>query len=122
IMLKAIRNILMNDGYDVITAKDGREAFDKLDNEEYDVVMTDLMMPYANGLEVVSKLRSDSSKRHIGIMLCSSIGNEETITEAYRLGADDFMKKPIMTGELMRRIKKLLANSNSEMQLVTKKK
>ena len=122
IMLKAIRNILSKDGYNVITAKDGKEAFEKLEQSEYDVVVTDLMMPYANGLEVVSRLRSDETKRSVGIIVISSVGNEETITEAFRLGADDYLKKPIMAGELLIRIRKLLANKNSKSQLITKKK
>jgi DNA-binding response OmpR family regulator len=122
IMLKAIRNILRKDGHEVVTAKDGKEAFEKLDEEEYDVVITDLMMPYANGLEVVSRLRSNPLKRHVGIIVCSSVGNEETITEAFRLGADDYLKKPIMAGELMIRIRKLLVNRSSGAKLVTKKK
>src|SRR4029079_4472057 len=106
----------------VVTAKDGKEAFEMLDTISYDIVLTDLMMPYANGLEVVSKLRSDSDKRNVGIIIVSSVGNEETITEAFRLGADDYLKKPIMAGELLIRIRKLLANKNSKSQLVTKKK
>ncbi len=122
IMLKAIRNILGKDGYTVITAKDGKEAFDRLENDDYDVVVTDLMMPYANGLEVVSRLRGDETKRNVGIIVISSVGNEETITEAFRLGADDYLKKPIMAGELLIRIRKLLSNKNSASQLVTKKK
>ena len=122
IMLKAIRNIRGKDGYVVITAKDGKEAFEKLENADYEVVVTDLMMPYANGLEVVSRLRSDETKRNVGIIVISSVGNEETITEAFRLGADDYLKKPIMAGELLIRIRKLLSNKNSTSQLVTKKK
>lgn len=122
IMLKAIRNILTKDGHNVITAKDGKEAFEKLDNSEYDVVVTDLMMPYANGLEIVSKIRNDAQKRHVGIIIVSSVGNEETITEAFRLGADDYLKKPIMAGELLLRIKKLLVNRANNAKLVTKKK
>ena len=122
IMLKAIRNILTKAGYNVITAKDGKEAFEKMDNCEYEIVITDLMMPYANGLEVVSRLRSDSTKRHVSIIVVSSVGNEETITEAFRLGADDYLKKPIMAGELLLRIKKLLDNRTGSLMLVTKKK
>ena len=80
------------------------------------------MMPYANGLEVVSKLRNDEAKRHVGIMVVSSVGNEETITEAFRLGADEYIKKPIMADELLTRIRKLLANKNSKTQFITKKK
>ena len=122
IMLKAIRNILTKAGYNVITAKDGKEAFEKMDNCEYEIVITDLMMPYANGLEVVSRLRSDSTKRHVSIIVVSSVGNEEPITEAFRLGADDYLKKPIMAGELLLRIKKLLDNRTGSLKLVTKKK
>src|SRR5476651_942823 len=120
IMLKAIRNILNKDGFNVFTAKDGKEAFELLDTTDYDIVITDLMMPYANGLEVVSKLRNDNAKRNVGIIVVSSVGNEETITEAFRLGADDYLKKPIMAGELLIRIRKLLANKNSKTQFVTK--
>ena len=122
IMLKAIKNILGKAGYNVITAKDGKEAFDQMDNGVYDIVVTDLMMPYANGLEVVSRLRGDTSKRHVSIIVVSSVGNEETITEAFRLGADDYLKKPIMAGELLIRIKKLLDNRGNHSKLVTKKK
>lgn len=122
IMLKAIRNILSKAGYNVITAKDGKEAFDKVDNEVYDIVITDLMMPYANGLEVVSRIRNDSMRRQVSIIVVSSVGNEETITEAFRLGADDYLKKPIMSGELLIRIKKLIENRSHNAKLVTKKK
>ena len=45
IMLKAIKNILSKDGYNVILAKNGKEAFDKLENADYDLVLSDLMMP-----------------------------------------------------------------------------
>ncbi len=122
IMLKAIRNILNKDGFNVVTAKDGKEAFEMLDTAEYDIVVTDLMLPYANGLEVVSRVRNDNTRRNVGIIVVSSVGNEETITEAFRLGADDYLKKPIMAGELLLRIRKLLANKNSKTQFVTKKK
>jgi len=110
IMLKAVKNILSKDGYNVILAKNGKEAFEKLENADYDLVLSDLMMPYANGLEVISRLKNDPAKRHIGIIIVSSVGNEETITEAFRLGADDYLKKPIMAGELLIRIRKLLTN------------
>jgi len=108
IMLKAIRNILNKDGFNVVIAKDGKEAFEKVQAMDYDLVITDLMMPYANGLEIVSRIRNDESKNNIGIIIISSVGNEDTITEAFRLGADDYLKKPIMAGELLIRIRRLL--------------
>jgi DNA-binding response OmpR family regulator len=122
IMLKAVKSILHKDGFNVIMAKDGKEAFELLENADYDIVITDLMMPYANGLEVVSKLRNNELKRKVGIIIVSSVGNEETITEAFRLGADEYIKKPIMAEELITRVRKLIANKNSKTQFVTKKK
>jgi|SRR5579872_1473302 DNA-binding response OmpR family regulator len=122
IMLKAIKNILNKDGFNVVTATDGKEAFDLLEHTIYDIVITDLMLPHANGLEVVGKLRNNTANRNVGIIVVSSVGNEETITEAFRLGADDYLKKPIMAGELLMRIRKLIANKTSKTQFVTKKK
>ena len=122
IMLKAIKNILNKDGFNVVTARDGKEAFELLDHTIYDIVITDLMLPHANGLEVVGKLRHNQANRNVGIIVISSVGNEETITEAFRLGADDYLKKPIMAGELLMRIRKLITNKNSKTQFVTKKK
>lgn len=122
IMLKAIKNILNKDGFNVATAQDGKEAFELLEHTTYDIVITDLMLPHANGLEVVGKIRHDDAHRNVGIIVVSSVGNEETITEAFRLGADDYLKKPIMAGELMMRIRKLIANKTSKTQFITKKK
>jgi len=121
LMRKTIRKILDKDGLEVVTAKDGKEAFEILGRETFDIVVTDLMMPFANGLDVVNKVRNDEMKRSIGIIVLSSIDNKETVTEAFRLGADDFLKKPVMADELLSSIRKLLANMSSK-PFITKKK
>lgn len=122
IMLKAMKNILNKEGFDVVTAKDGKEAFEIMDKDHYDIVITDLMLPHASGLEIVSKARHDETTKNAGIIVVSSVGNEETISEAFRLGADDYLKKPIMAGELLIRIRKLIASKNIKSQFYTKKK
>lgn len=108
IMLKAITSVLHREGYDVTVAQNGKEAFEKLKDHPYDLIITDLMMPYANGFEVISRIRQDALRKDIGIIIISNIGNEDSITEGFKLGADDYLKKPIMTGELLIRIKRLL--------------
>jgi len=108
IMLKAIKNILSKDGYNVLIAKDGKDAFENIQTKTFDLVLTDLMMPYANGLEIVSRIRQEEKNNNTGVIVVSSVGNEDTITEAFRLGADDYLKKPIMAGELLIRIRRLL--------------
>ncbi len=113
IMRKVISTVLKNNGYNVILAIDGKEAFEKIKTEDYDIVLTNLMMPYANGLEVISKIRSDPSRKHVSIIVVSSIGNEDSVLEAFSLGANDYLKKPIMVGELVIRVKKLLLSGNA---------
>ncbi len=108
IMRKAVETVLRKEGHEVMTAKDGKEAFELVDRGGYDLAITDLMMPYANGLEIVSRIRSRADSANVGIIIISSIGNEDSVLEGFNLGADDYLKKPIMAGELLIRIKKLL--------------
>jgi two-component system response regulator VicR len=118
IMRMAIGNILKREGFEIVVAKDGLEAFDKLDNEEYDLVITDLMMPHATGFDMVSRLRSKLDKTHVGIIICSSINNKETVAEAYKLGADYYMEKPVIPSELITRVGMLLSVENGRAQLM----
>lgn len=111
IMLKVTERILLKEGFTVLAARNGKEAIQKLESEKYDLVITDLMMPYANGFEIISKLKSKEASRHIPIIVISSVGNEDSIMEGFRLGADDFLKKPIMAGELMIRVRRLIAGN-----------
>ena len=113
IMLKAIKNILHKDGFTVYMARDGKEASEMLDVATYDIVITDLMLPYANGLEIVSKIRADIAKNDVGIIVISSVGGEDTISEAFRLGADEYIKKPIIASALLMQIRRLLADTQS---------
>ena len=122
IMLRTIETILDKDGFNVFTATSGKDVFDLLQNTPYDVVITDIILPYINGLELVSNLRKDEANRQIGIIVVSSLADEDTITEAYRLGADDYITKPVIAAELLTRIHKLIANKNRKEQFVTKKK
>jgi DNA-binding response OmpR family regulator len=120
-MLKVISKILEKKGYQVSCAEDGKKAFELIDNVVYDLVITDIMLPYKNGLEILSKIKGDQKLRHIPVIVISSVGNEETVTEAFRLGADDYIRKPILAGELLLRVENLLTNKGNNF-LVTKRK
>jgi DNA-binding response OmpR family regulator len=107
LMLKALEFKLKKDGYDVILASDGKEALLKIKAESPDVVITDIMLPYINGLEIVSFVRKEITKM-TGIIVLSKVGLEKTVLEAFALGADDFIAKPFSPNELSIRIKKLI--------------
>lgn len=110
LMQNIVDKILTREGYLVDVASNGKEAMEKLiaSNYDYKLVITDIMMPYANGFEILSKIRTHNAIAKIPVIVVSSVGNEDSILEAFKLGADDFLKKPIMAGELLIRVKRLI--------------
>jgi PAS domain S-box-containing protein len=99
---------LRKEGYDVSFASNGKEAIDKIDSGNYDLLLTDLMMPFFNGLEVVSHVRN-KARKNMPIIILSAVEMEETVVEAFKIGANDFLTKPFSPHELSMRIKKYVS-------------
>lgn len=110
VMPKIIERILHKEEYHLDHVTNGKEAFQRLDetNYGYDLIITDIMMPYANGFEILSKVKSRKEGKPIAVIIVSNAGNEDMIMEGFKLGADDFLKKPVIPGELLIRVKRLL--------------
>lgn len=106
-MIKAIEHGLTRDGYEVDIATDGNQASEKISKNNYDIIMTDLLMPFVGGLELINKIRNELNLQ-TPIIVLSQLGNEETVIEAFKLGADDYVTKPFSPNELSIRVKKLL--------------
>ena len=106
-VLKMVEFKLQKEGYDVYLANDGKEAIEKIQSVKPDIIITDIMMPYLTGLEIVHKVRKEMGIK-TPIIIVSSIGLEKTVLEAFQLGADDFITKPFSPSELSVRVKKLL--------------
>jgi len=104
-VLKSIEFKLKKEGFDVITAPDGKVAHELLSKETFDMIITDLMIPYYSGLELINYVRSEL-KSKVPIIVLSAMGQEESILEAFRLGANDYMTKPFIPNELIIRIRK----------------
>lgn len=106
-MRKVIEFRLKKDGYDVYAVEDGKEACAKFEEIQPDLVLTDIMMPYVSGLELIDFIRNKKASNTPIIML-SAVGLEKTVVEAFELGADDFITKPFSPEELTIRVKKHL--------------
>lgn len=106
LMLKALGFRLKKDGYEVYTAQDGSEAMKLIAQTEFDLIITDIMLPFIGGLEIVSKVKSDPARSHTPIIVLSAVGLENIIMEAFELGADDFVTKPFNLNELSIRVRK----------------
>ncbi|MBC8054273.1 MAG: response regulator [Sphingobacteriaceae bacterium] len=108
LMIKALEFRLKKDGYDVQLARDGAQGIEILDNNTFDLVITDIMMPFVSGLEVVSYIKSHPIMKDTPVIVLSSIGLERVVMEAFELGVDDFITKPFNLGELVIRVKKFV--------------
>lgn len=99
---------LKKDGYSILTAENGKIAAEILKKEKVNLIITDLLMPYMGGLELIVLVRKDLNLS-LPIMVLSHIGLEKTVVQAFDLGADDYLVKPFSPLELGIRVKKLLS-------------
>ncbi len=109
LILETIAQSLTREGYEIIKAMDGKECLKLLEENNFDLLITDLYMPFINGLELLSMLQ-EQGKKTMPVLVLSAGGNEENVLKAFEMGADDFMIKPFSLSELNFRIKKLLMN------------
>ncbi|AUT05572.1 MULTISPECIES: response regulator YycF [Streptococcus] len=93
---------LTKEGYDTITAFDGREAVTAFEEEKPDLVILDLMLPELDGLEVAKEIRKTS---HIPIIMLSAKDSEFDKVIGLEIGADDYVTKPFSNRELLARVK-----------------
>jgi DNA-binding response OmpR family regulator len=96
---------LRKEGYDVVQATDGREALQRFDEQPFDLVVLDLMLPRIDGLEVCRQLRSRSS---VPIIMLTAKSEEIDKVVGLELGADDYITKPFSLREFSSRIKATL--------------
>lgn len=107
VMLAVIEKQLTEAGFIVVSASDARLAQEALERFTPDLIITDILMPRTSGLELISRIRSMYGDK-IPILVLSALDEEDTVMEAFNLGAEDFLTKPIKAGELSVRVKRLL--------------
>ncbi len=98
---------LEKEGYKLLIAADGKQAVELIEQHDPELILTDIMMPFISGLEVISHVRNKLNKQ-TPIIVFSAAGQEEMVLKAFNLGANDFMGKPFSPNELVIRVKRLL--------------
>jgi DNA-binding NtrC family response regulator len=98
IALDVVSMLLSREGYSVASVRDGLEAIDRLRLEEYHLVITDLMMPGAGGIEVLKY--ASRSNAEIAVVILTAYGTLDTTLEAIKEGAYDYLTKPFRTQEI----------------------
>ena len=103
---EAVVDVLEYNKYRVDAVYDGQEALDYADNDQYDGIILDVMMPKKSGLEVLRTLRARGDRTPI--LLLTAKAEVEDRIEGLDLGADDYLSKPFAMGELLARIRAML--------------
>lgn len=103
--ITALQHCLDELGHSTYVAKDGQEAIAKITNGEFDIVISDIMMPGISGLSLVNALRSV----HLcftPVIMMSSVHNSPLVGAALKAGANDFISKPVSIEELAAKLNK----------------
>ena len=105
--LKMISMILEPEGYEVVVAENGVEALAKVETEEPDLILLDVMMPELDGLAACDKLKSSPGTRGIPIVLLTGVARQITKTKypidgVLRAQAEEYLEKPVEPEELLR--------------------
>lgn len=110
-LLRAVQHSLEKEGYQVVTASDGREALRLAYSEHPDLIILDVMMPELDGWQVCQWIREISD---VPIIMLTAKAEREDIIKGLELGADDYLVKPFSMGELLARVRAALRRARTE--------
>ena len=113
-IVSGLEEAFQDEGYSVLTAYDGKEAWAKVNSNDVDLVVTDLRMPVMSGDELVEKI--SAAYPTLPVIVLTGHGTIETAVESMRRGAVDFFTKPVDLEKLLLVVKKCLANSQLQEQ------
>jgi len=109
-LVKGLKLNLLDEGYEVDYALNGKEGLEKALNEKPDLILLDIMLPGMNGLEICKELRQ--KKMDIPILMLTAKGEEIDKVIGLEIGADDYISKPFSIRELLARVKAHLRREN----------
>ena len=109
-IITLISRYAKRDGYEVVTAEDGRQAIEACQKEDFDIIIMDVMMPDTDGFTACKKIKEF---KDIPVIMLSARGTEFDKLFGFEVGVDDYVTKPFSPMELMARIKAILSRSST---------
>ncbi|MDO9184879.1 MAG: response regulator transcription factor [Bacteroidia bacterium] len=104
---KSLTFFLIHSGFTVYPVNDGMQVKELLKNEHFDLIITDLNMPFFGGMEIINLVRNEL-KLSTPIIVLTAFGIEKAELDAFEIGASEFIAKPFSPSILKARIEKLL--------------
>jgi two-component system alkaline phosphatase synthesis response regulator PhoP len=102
--------VLRGQAYQIVTAKNGREAVMVAASEQPDLILLDVVMPEMNGFEACRRIRQQETTRTVPIIMVTTKGEEQNVEAGFESGCSDYITKPINGAELLTKVRSYLEN------------
>ena len=99
-----LRTFLQKNNYEITEAPTGKDCLKKIRTEEFDIVLTDLRLPDSNGIELLQEIRNSEKNKHAPVILMTSFGDIKSAVKAMKLGAYEYVTKPVNPDEILMNI------------------
>lgn len=107
-ILMALTDAVEMEGYECVTAINGKEALEQARAEHPDLILLDIMMPYKDGYEVCKELKADPETRDIPVIMLTAKSQQVDIEQGKEVGADDYITKPFRPSTLRKKFNEVL--------------
>lgn len=107
-IVRLVQINLQKEGYDVITASNGREALEQVEREKPDLVIMDVMMPEMGGFEALQEMKANEATSTIPVIMLTAKAQDADVFEGWKSGADLYLTKPFNPQELLTFVKRIL--------------
>jgi len=114
VIRKFLRIQLNNWGYEVKEALDGAEALEQLENDDFDLLICDIIMPNKDGWEVLKEVRSNSKTKDMAIIVLTAKDQDSDMFKGYNMGANYFITKPFTKAQILYGIKLMFGEDSGE--------
>lgn len=113
-IVRLVQVNLERQGYQVVTAFDGKEALEKVDSEHPDLIVLDVMMPYMDGFEVLKNLKKNAVTRDIPVIMLTAKAQDADVFRGWQSGVDCYLTKPFNPMELIAFVKRIFQSLDNE--------
>lgn len=111
---KFLRIHLVNLGYEVTEAVDGIKALEQLDNDDFDLLICDILMPNKDGWQVLEEMRSNPRTKNLPVIVLTAKNEDADMVKGYGLGANYYMSKPFTKAQLLYGLKLMFEETPEE--------
>ena len=116
-ILELLEYNLQKEGYEVVKARNGKEAIDVAIKEVPEIILLDIMMPLMDGIQACQEIRKEPALENAYIIFLTARIEEYSEIAGFNAGADDYINKPIKPGALLSRLKSILKRKEKEQHL-----